>query len=301
MKNLIDIAHIDYDGFIGREFGSVTILKMLGRGNRGIVFIGFQKTLRRQVAVKILPKIFVTGKDDKDQFRDEAEIVAGLSHPNIVPIFEMGEEEEFYYLSMQLVKGDDLNTIIKNHLRHPVSSKRILPQKESIGMMLHILDGLAFAHDEGVVHQDIKPANILIEERTKRPLIADFGIAKALQYKEKSPIDVVMGSPVYLSPEQANAQETDFRTDIYSAGVLMYKLLVGELPRRRERVVEIVLRKINEPETFFTKTPSETSKAINKDLELIILKSVEPDKEKRYQDCYAFKDELQWYFDKYLD
>jgi serine/threonine-protein kinase len=113
MKTLKEICPLDFNGFIGREIGNVTLLKELGHGNRGVVFQGFQKSLKRRVAVKILPKANSTTEEDQLLFQDEAEILAALSHPNIIPIFEMGEEDDFYFQVMQLIVGSDLNTIIK--------------------------------------------------------------------------------------------------------------------------------------------------------------------------------------------
>ncbi len=292
MSTILDKISFDCASFIGRELGNVTIIKELGRGNRGVVFIGFQKSLRRQVAVKILPKASTTTEEDRRRFQDEAEILAVLSHPNIIPIFEMGEEKEFYFQIMQLINGSDLNNIIKKRLLHPVQSKKILPLDQTIDIVVQVLDGLGYAHDEGVIHQDVKPANILIEERTKRPLIADFGIAKTQQIAGSSPIDVIIGSPVYISPEQASADATDNRTDIYSVGIMLLKMLVGTVPRRREKVAQILLRKIREPDTFFTMLPSEASPLIDGEMEKIILKAVATDCEKRYKDCYMFRDDL---------
>lgn len=300
MKSIFDIVSFDYDSFIGRKLGNVTILKELGRGNRGVVYIGFQESLKRQVAVKILPKLSTTTEEDRLRFQDEAEILAILSHPNIIPIFEMGEEKEFYFQIMQLILGSDLNNIIKKKLLHPVSSKQLLPIEQTLEIVIPVLDGLAYAHEEGIIHQDIKPANILMEERTKRPLIADFGIAKTMQMDSRSQIDVIIGSPVYISPEQASADATDNRTDIYSVGVMLFKMLAGILPRRKEKVAQILLRKINEPDTFFTKLPSEASPLINSDMEKMILKAINSNLENRYNDCYTFRDDLLHYRSKYL-
>ncbi len=299
MENLFSKLVFDYDSFIGRELGNVTIIKELGRGNRGVVFTGFQKSLKRKVAVKILPKIQTTTEEDHRRFMDEAEIIAVLSHPNIIPIFEMGEEKDFYFQVMQLITGSDLNKIIKKRLKHPVSSKQLLPVEQTVDIVIQVLDGLGYAHEESIIHQDIKPANILMEERRGRPLIADFGIAKTIQMKSNTPIDVIVGSPVYISPEQASAETTDKRTDIYSVGVMLFKMLTGELPRRKEKVAQILLRKIHEPDTFFTQSPSETSPLINSEMERIILSAIEPDMDKRYKDCRPFMEDLISYRKKY--
>jgi serine/threonine-protein kinase len=299
MLNLFDSIPFDYTQLIGRELGNVTILKKLGHGNRGFVYIGFQKTLKRQVAVKILPKLQITSREQQDQFRDEAEIVAGLSHANIIPIFEIGEDKDFYFQIMQLISGSDLNNIIKQRLKYPVSSKKILPLHQIILYMIGILDGLGYAHDHEVVHQDIKPANILIEQPAQRPLIADFGIAKTIQHDTQNQ-DIVVGSPIYISPEQAAGEKTDWRTDIYSVGVVLFKMLAGILPCRQETVEEIMIRKIESPETFFTERPLKVCPIINPVLEEIILHAIEPNREKRYQDCNTFKKDVIGFQKTYL-
>jgi serine/threonine-protein kinase len=260
----------------------------------GIVFIGYQKSLKRQVAVKMLPKARVTDEFFSRQFREEAEIIAILSHPNIIPIFEMGEREEFYFQVMQLVSGADLATVVRNRLKHPVASKRLLPLERSLSLVIDVLDGLGYAHEEGVVHQDIKPANILVEERRARPLIADFGIAKAAQAEYTSQ-GLVVGSPTYFSPEQAAGRETDRRTDIYAVGVMLFEMLSGDLPIHHEGVREKIIRKIRTPHTFFTAPPSAYSPLIDARLEEIILTALSPDPERRYQDCESFRLTLEEY------
>jgi len=292
MKNILELVSIDFNKFIGRELGTITILKELGRGNRGVVFTAFQKSLKRQVAVKILPKVSATTQQQQQQFQDEAEIIAVLSHPNIIPIFEMGEENDFYYHVMQLVSGKDLDTVIANHLKHPVPARRLIPLEETLGIVIQILDGIQYAHEEGVVHQDIKPSNILMEERTKRPLIADFGIAKTVFADTGMQKGFIAGSPTYMSPEQAAGRQTDKQTDVYSMGILLLKMLTGKLPVRKESVEEILLRKIREPDTFLTMLPSEANPLIHKELERIILKAIRADILWRYKDSKTFREDL---------
>src|SRR5271157_2598652 len=144
---------IDPAKLIGRQFGTVVIIKELGRGTMGIVFLGFQKSLKRQVAVKVLSKSGEASESARQKFRDEAETIAALSHPNIIPIFEMGEEDEFYFQVMQLISGSDLHHILENQRKHPVPSKRVLPLTETLEIVAQVLDGLGYAHEEGIVHQ----------------------------------------------------------------------------------------------------------------------------------------------------
>jgi len=284
----------DFRQFIGKKIGSVTIIKELDHGNMAAVFIAFQNSLKRKVAVKVLAKSELSNRNTAEQFRDEAEIIAGLSHPNIIPIFEMGETESFYFQVMQLVDGGNLHANIRRRLKHPLKAKQLIPLEEIFDISISVLDALGYAHEEGIVHQDIKPANILLEKRTNRPLLADFGIARTAQMEYRND-GLIVGTPFYLSPEQAGAKKTDNRTDIYAFGVILFEMLAGQLPLRNEGVRELLYRKLKKPESVFTALPTETTTRIDRDLEKIILKAVEPDLGKRYADAYAFKEDLERY------
>jgi len=290
----MNVRTINTANYIGKEFGNVTIVKEIGRGAMGIVLLGYQKTLKRQVAVKILPKSITHDASTWELFRDEAETVAVLAHPNIVPIFEMGENENCFFQVMQLIEGDNLRTIIKGRLNHPVPSKRLIPLHETAELLGSVLDALAYAHDEGVVHQDVKPSNIIIDRRHGRPYLMDFGIARVMAAEYKSEGKVV-GSPLYMSPEQAMGYETDKRSDIYSMGVILFEMAVGILPTNPDTSTAIIVCKQRDPGSFFSKTPRQVSPLISDRLERIIMKSVAPRREERYQDCRAFKNDLDFF------
>jgi eukaryotic-like serine/threonine-protein kinase len=286
------VRTINVADYIGKEFGNVTIIKEIGRGAMGIVLLGFQKSLKRQVAVKILPKALNSQSSTLDLFRDEAETVAVLSHPNIIPIFEMGENERCYFQIMQYVEGDNLRTTIKSRLNHPLPSKRLLPLHETATILCAVLDALAYAHEEGVVHQDVKPSNIIIDGKHRRPFLMDFGIARVLLAEYKSEGKVV-GSPLYMSPEQALGIDTDGRSDIYSAGMILFEMVAGTLPTGPGTATDILVCKQNTPERFFSKTPRQASRLVNEWLEQIILKATAPRREARYQDCRSFLRDLE--------
>jgi len=286
------LASIDLSQFIGASVGTVTLVKLLGRGSMGAVFIGYQATLKRQVAVKILPKSLASSTRAQQMFRDEAETVGILNHPNIVPVYEMGETSEFFFQVMQLVAGHDLRTIISKARKHPVPTRRILPVPDSIRSLCQVLDALGYAHEEGVFHQDIKPANILVDDRSKRPLVADFGIARTI-WAEYSPTQAQFGTPLYMSPEQASRSAIDGRTDIYSVGVMLMEMTAGFLPTRKEPPVDMIKRKRTEPDTFFTAKPSEINPSISSELEAIIVKAMAAHPENRFADCLEFKTALE--------
>lgn len=285
---------IDPDRFIGRDLGTVTLLKTLGRGSNGIVFIGFQRTLKRQVAAKILLKGPNTTETSRRLFHQEAEMVAALNHPNIIPIFEMGEADDCFYQVMQLVKGGDLETAIEKKQMNPLPTRRTFPVDQCIKIMLQVLDALGYAHDEGVVHQDIKPANTLMEERSGRPLLADFGIARTVQAEIRDK-GVIVGSPLYMAPERVEKQISDACSDIYSCGVMFYKMLVGTLPLAETDPMSLLVRKTRDPDSVFTKKPTEVSSGIDKALEGIILKSISSDPAGRYRNCGDFSNALEVY------
>lgn len=288
------IASINLSAYVGTSIGTVTLVKLLGKGAMGAVFIGYQSTLKRQVAVKILPKVLAGSSRAQKMFRDEAETVGILNHPNIVPVYEMGETDDFFFQVMQLVVGQDLRSIIVKTRKHPVPTKRILPFSETIRYIGQILDALGYAHEEGVFHQDIKPANILVDDRYKRPVVADFGIARTV-WAEYGAETLLFGTPLYISPEQAALAVTDGRTDIYSVGVILMEMMLGGLPIRVESPTEMVKRKRTAPETFFTAQPSALNPAIDSELEELLLTAVAPTPGERFDDCLVFKAQLENY------
>jgi serine/threonine-protein kinase len=236
----------------------------------------------------------------RELFTQEAEMVAVLSHPNIVPIFEMGEADDCYYQVIQLVKGEDLDSIIKRKAKNPLPGQRTLAPDECISIICQVLDGLGYAHDEGVVHQDIKPPNVLIEQRSRRPLIADFGIAKTAQSEIREE-GTIVGSPLYMAPEHVASQTTDARSDIYSVGIMLYQMLAGDLPIIDREPMALLIRKIEAPDTLFSCSPSRATKAIDHALERIILRAIAANPDDRYESCALFNRELSEYAATHLD
>lgn len=286
------ISQYDYRSIIGRSFGNFVVVRELGQGAMGAVFAGYQKSLKRQVAIKLLPKSLAASESARRQFRDEAETVALLDHPHIITIFDSGEDDEFFFQVMQLVDGQDLAELLGRLRRHPVPSRRRMPSHHAIRLVREVLDGLEFAHEEGVVHQDLKPANILIDNRQGRALVADFGIAKT-KHIEFFARGLVVGTPNYLAPEQAAARDTDRRTDIYAIGVILFELLAGFLPVRDEVGRAALLRKVRDPDSFFTRRPGRCSADIDEQMEQFILKATATDPASRFPTARAFSQALE--------
>ena len=285
--------------FIGKEIGNITLVSVLGQGAMGAVFVGYQKSLKRNVAVKVYPKALSESGTMRLRLRDEAETVAVLIHSNIVPVFDMGETDDLLFIIMQLIEGEDLRTYIQRLQLNPLPSRRAIPLQTCLQIMMQILDALAYAHEEGVIHRDIKPANIIIDNRNRRPYLADFGIASST-LSENTLSDVVLGTPLYISPEQMWGKLIDLRSDIYSAGIVLFELILGKLPLSKRSLDEIVKIKMYNPESLFTCTPSVASGSIDKDLENIILQATASDPNSRYCNCNLFRDDLVSYYERHF-
>jgi len=211
---------------------------------------------------------------------------------NIVPIFEMGEDDAYFFQRMQLISGADLGCMIRNRLKHPVASRRLLAPARVVDILSNVLEGWGYVHPESVIHQDIKPASIMIDESAHWLLSVDFGIAKAARMNYCGQ-GLAVGSVLYLFPEQAAAQETDRRCDIYAMGMVLFAPLAGRLPLRQdEDEKRILLRKIKRPESHFTLAPSGCSPHIDESMEKIILKALSPRRVERFTSCEAFRSAL---------
>lgn len=287
---------IDADRFVGRTLGSATLLSVLGEGCVATVFMGYQKSLHRAVAVKVLLKSRGSGIASGNLFRGEAEVIASLHHPNIIPIFDIGEEEDCYYQVLQFVQGQDLQSLLERKRRGPIPVLRALPIVRSLTLMKQVLDALDYAHQEGIVHRDIKPSNILIEDRSQRPLIADFGLAQVTLDRQTE--STLQGTPLFMAPEYIAGEQPTPAVDIYACGVMVYLLLAGELPVTETDFVKIVVKKLEGSKAFFSCRPSDASPNIDKDLEKIIEKAIEDRPKDRYARCADFKYDLQNYLAK---
>jgi eukaryotic-like serine/threonine-protein kinase len=288
------IDDLNFDNLVGREVGTAVLLKELARGGMGVIFVAYQKTLKRRIAVKILPKSFLAPWA-AELFHQEAESAAILSHPNIIPIYEVGETDDFLFFTMQLVEGFSLSHVIARMQRNVLPSKRSLPVDHAIRIVMSVLDALEYAHRQDIIHRDIKPANILIEAHTHRPIVTDFGIAKVLRGPEVSAPKSV-GTPVYMAPEQIIGGPVDGRVDIYPLGVTLFELLVTNLPLPKYDTAQDLLKmKVVLKDQLFQKKPSEMNPSIDSEMDRIILKALSHDPGDRYSTCREFMDALKIY------
>lgn len=288
------IAKIKVDHLIGKEVGTSTILKELARGGMAIVFIAYQRTLKRQIALKILPKKLMTAKTAQ-RFQSEAESAAILSHPNIIPVYEVGETDDFLFFTMQLVQGKSLGRIIEMARKNLLPSRRTIPLEEAVRITMLILDALYYAHGEDIIHRDIKPDNVLVEKHTQRPLITDFGVAKVLRGEDEK-MPMIQGTPVYMPPEQILGRKVDARSDIYAVGTMLFKMLAPVLPFPPYRSkMDLLKQKVRRKDGIFLKRPSEVNAHADETIDGIVLKATAYRKEDRYADCRQFMQDLKSY------
>lgn len=288
------IANIKVDHLIGKEVGTSTILKELARGGMAIVFIAYQRTLKRQIALKILPKALMTSKTAR-RFQAEAESAAILSHPNIIPVYEVGETDDFLFFTMQLVQGKSLGRMVEMARKNLLPSRRTIPLEEAVRITMLILDALYYAHGEDIIHRDIKPDNVLLEKHTQRPLITDFGVAKVLRGEdERTPM--IQGTPVYMPPEQILGREVDARSDIYAVGTMLFKMLAPVLPfPPYSSKMDLLKQKVRRKDGIFIKRPSEVNLDADETIDRIVLKATAYRKDDRYADCRLFMQDLETY------
>ncbi len=288
------IRNYDFNPLIGQEIGTSVLLRKLDQGSMSVVFVAYQKTLKRQIAVKILPKTFLTPKI-AEMFHQEAQAAAFLSHPCIIPIYEVGETDDFLFFTMQLVRGKSLSYYLRRARKNVLPSKRMLPLKESLRIIVKVLDALDYANGLGIIHRDIKPGNILIEDHSQRPLITDFGVARSY---EGSGTDsrVMVGTPTYMPPEQIISGVVDSSADVYAAGVMLFEMVAGRLPYPAyDTALKLLKIKLRLQDRLFQRKPSQMNPAANDALDDIIAKAVSFNKNNRYPACREFAQDIESY------
>ncbi|MBQ7137136.1 MAG: Stk1 family PASTA domain-containing Ser/Thr kinase [Bacilli bacterium] len=258
------------------------IIKSIGEGGMANVYLARDVILDRRVAIKILRGDLAN--DDKfiRRFQREALSASSLSHPNIVEMYDVGEDNGNYYIVMEFVEGKTLKQYMKKR------TNGHLTISEAVDIMLQLTDGISHAHDSYIIHRDLKPQNIMIQDDGKIK-ITDFGIAMALNSTQLTQTNSVMGSVHYLPPEQATGKGSTIKCDIYSMGILFYELLTGMLPFKGENAVEIALKHMKEPLPSVRKhNPS-----IPQSVENIILKSTAKNPKNRYNDVKEMHNDLK--------
>lgn len=262
--------------------GRYELIEKIGDGGMAVVYKAKDRLLNRYVAVKILRPEFTRDAQFIESFRKESQAAAGLQHPNIVNVYDVGKEGNIYFIVMELIDGRPLSDIIEEN--GPLDYRHVI----EIGKQ--VAAALSLAHKNHIIHRDVKPHNIMITKDGIAKL-ADFGIAKAISSAtivNKEEGGQVMGSVHYFSPEQARGKYVDEKSDVYSLGIVLYEMLTGEVPFDGENPVEIALMHINED----IKPPSEVIENVPPALEKIILKATDKIQSNRYEDAEAMYEDL---------
>ncbi|HHT38312.1 MAG TPA: Stk1 family PASTA domain-containing Ser/Thr kinase [Mollicutes bacterium] len=260
--------------------GRYEIIKLLGEGGMANVYLAEDVILGRRVAVKVLRGDLANDEKFVRRFQREALAASSLSHPNIVEMYDVGEDNGDYYIVMEYIEGRNLKQLIKK--------RGALTIPEVIDIMLQLTDGLSHAHDAYIIHRDIKPQNILILENGLVK-ITDFGIAMALNSSQLTQTNSVMGSVHYLPPEQAAGKGSTIKSDIYALGILMYELLTAKLPFKGENAVEIALKHMKDPLPSLRRELNDVPQS----LENVIIKASAKNPKNRYNNAREMYDDLK--------
>ena len=261
---------------IGKTLGNLKIVSKIGEGGMGVVYLAEHLALKKPFAVKSLTAALTENPGFRDRFYQEAVSHASLDHPNIVHATDFFEESGQFFFVMEYVNGQGLNDLIKK--------KGKLTEKETLSIFKGILSGLDFAHSKGVIHRDVKPSNVIVDE-SGRARITDFGIAILVGEKRLTATGANVGTACYMSPEQIlHPKAIDHRSDVYSAGIVLYEMLTGDVPFDGETEFTIKNKQVKES----VPDPAKKNPQITAQLKKIMLKALEKNPDKRFSSCGEF-------------
>ncbi len=261
----------------GQMLGPYRIINQIGQGGMASVYKAYQPSMDRNVAIKVLPSQLAESKEFVKRFQQEARIIANLEHPHILPVFDYGESDGTAYFVMRYLEAGTL--------KERMGAGRPLPLNEIDRIFTQLTDALSYAHSHGVVHRDLKPANALVDAQGNL-FLTDFGIAKLLESASPrlTQTDAIMGTPAYISPEQAQAQTVDQRSDIYSLGIILYEMVTGRVPFVADTPLAVILKHVSDPLPL----PSLLKTDIPASIEQVILKALAKDPQDRFATASEF-------------
>lgn len=267
------------DSIIGRQFANFRILRHLGHGGMADVYLGHDVQLQRSVAIKVLDARHQGDRAYAKRFIREAQAIASWRHENIIQVYYAGEEDGFSYFVMEYIDGRDLGDILKR-------KRKLMPHDEVLRIGRAVANALDYAHQQGVVHRDVKPSNVMIA-KDGRVVLMDFGLALDMA---QGSVGEVFGSANYVSPEQArNSADAVPQSDLYSLGVMLYELLVGKLPFDDPSFTTVAIQHITEPPP----PPREVNPELNQATERVLLKALHKSPDKRYRSAGQLLDALE--------
>jgi serine/threonine protein kinase/Tfp pilus assembly protein PilF len=260
--------------------GRYQIIEEIGKGGMGKIYKAHDTEIKEKVALKLIKPEISADKKTIERFQNELKFARKIGHRNVCRMYDLNKEEGSYYITMEYVSGEDLKSFIRRVGQ--------LPSGKAISIAKQICDGLMEAHRLEVIHRDLKPSNVMIDKEGNARIM-DFGIARSLEAKGITGPGVMIGTPEYMSPEQVEGKEIDQRTDIYSLGVILYEMVTGRVPFEGDTALTIAVKqKTEEP-----KDPREFNTQLSEDLNRVILKCLEKDKEKRHQSAGELRTELE--------
>ncbi len=274
-------AALEPQNLIGRKLGKYEIIEPLGQGGMAQVFKARQPKIDRFVAVKILDPELAASPDFVSRFEREAKAMGQLQHPHILRVIDFDRQDGVYYMVMDYIPGDTLDAYLKQ--------QRQLPVAEALAITEQLIDALDYAHQSDMVHRDIKPENIMFSDTTHTHIVlTDFGLVRLLD-KSMTMTGTKIGTPAYMSPEVSLGERADVRSDIYSLGVVLYQMLLGQPPFTGATAHAIMTKQLNEP----VPPPRQFNPAISEALEKILLKALAREPKDRYQTVLEVQNALQ--------
>lgn len=278
------------ENLVGRMLNRYQITRLLGEGGMGAVYQANDATLQRDVAIKVMHDTFAHQQDFQERFLQEARTAARMDHPGIVQVFDFGQDRGLLYIVMKFIPGDNLEEMLRS-LR---AQNRWIPLSEAVNLIRQVALALDYAHKQGVLHRDLKPGNIMLEPEPSdglpyRPVITDLGLAKLAKGGLTTQDSSSMGTPAYMSPEQAMGRPSDPRSDVYSLGILLFELATGRLP--------FLARNLSEAIRYHVQTPPPEPRSIRSEipetLEQAILQAIQKDPAKRFPSAAAMAEALK--------